>query len=322
MGKTYDAPCEDAAGRWTGRRDMPNERHREYTVLSEDTEQTRGTLDADGGRYDANGKDALARIWDTVFGSRHAGTSARQDRMHSAIVFLVLLAIVTSIASLVAWLWNDHASYRADHILVPAATYTSDQATSVEAQLQDMGFVDITEGQKGVTAYGTKTMCDAWRSSFWDRNVSDAVADIGTASSASSAASHMANGIISMDHSDDWTTVTIKTLTSDPSVSVIGYMLETDTVASDAIDAAANWCAVLHDGQKLHVSFIGQDGSEYLATDTDTAHDIIAQLQGQDADESESDAEGSTDGNAMTANGNTDSTTLTDTDGNAKTSGQ
>lgn len=301
---------------------MPKGKHREYITPSEDAERTRGTLDADGERYDANSKDVLARVWDTVFGSRRAGTNARQDRMHSAIVFLVLLAIVTSIASLGAWLWNDHASYRADHILVPAATYTSDQAASVETQLQDMGFVDITEGQKGVTAYGTKTMCDAWRSSFWDRNVSDAVADIGTESSVTSAASHMANGIISMDHSDDWTTVTIKTLTSDPSVSVIGYMLETDTVASDAIDAAANWCAVLHDGQKLHVSFIGQDGSEYLATDTDTAHDIIAQLQGQDADESESDAEGSTDGNAMTTNGNTDSTATTDTGKNAKTSGQ
>lgn len=303
---------------------MPKGKRREYITPSEDAERTRGTLDADDERYDANGKDALARIWDTVFSSRHAGTNARQDRMHSAIVFLVLLAIVTSIASLGAWLWNDYASYRADHILVPAATYTSDQVTSVETQIQDMGFVDITEGQTGVTAYGTKTMCDAWRASFWDRNVSDAVADIGTASSVSSAASHMTNGIISMNHSDDWTTVTIKTLTSDPSVSVIGYMLETDTVASDAIDAAANWCAVLHDGQKLHVSFIGQDGSEYLATDTDTAHDIIAQLQGQDTDanDSTSNVEGSTDESTMTTNGNTNSAALTDTDGNAKTSGQ
>lgn len=303
---------------------MPKGKRREYTTPSEDAERTRGTLDADGERYDANSKDVLARVWDTVFGSRHAGTSTRQDRMHSAIVFLVLLAIVTSIASLGAWLWNDYASYRADHILVPAATYTSDQATSAEAQLQDMGFVDITEGQKGVTAYGTKAMCDTWRASFWDRNVSDAVADIGTASSASSAASHMANGIISMDHSDDWTTVTIKTLTSDPSVSVIGYMLETDTAVSDAIDAAANWCAVLHDGRKLHVSFIGQDGSEYLATDTDTAHDIIAQLQGHDADANDNtgNAEGSADGRAMNANGNTDGTVPTDTDGNARTSGQ
>lgn len=239
--------------------------------------------------YDPDGKDALARIWDTVFGDRHAGTSETQDRAHSAIVFLVMLALVTGIASLGTWLWNDHAAYREDHILVPAATYASDQAESVEDQLQGMGFVDLSAGKSGITAYGTKAMCDAWRSSFWDRNVSDAVSDMDATPSATSASSHMASGIISMRHSDDWKTVTIATLTDNASVSVIGYMLESDDAASGAIDAAANWCAILHDGRKLHVSFVRQDGSEYLAVDTDTAHDIIAQLQEKEGNDNEGD---------------------------------
>ena len=300
---------------------MPTGKCREGTTPSGDTEQARGRQDADDAAYNPSDKDALARVWDTALGSRHAGTSERQDRTHSAIVFLILLTLVASIASLGAWLWHDHAAYREDHILVPAATYTSDQVTSVETQLQDMGFVDITEGDTGVTAYGTTAMCDAWRSSFWDRNVSDAVTDFGTTSSAMSAASHMANGIIGMSHSDDWTTVTVTTLTNDPSVSVIGYMLESDTTASDAIDAAANWCAVLHDGQRLHVSFVGQDGNEYLAIDTDTAHDIIVQLQGQETSDSDGDAANSNDGNATAKGGDTGDDHAADAAGNAGTNG-
>ena len=100
--------------------------------------------------YDPNGKDALAHIWDTVFGDRHAGTNETQDRAHSAIVFLVTLALITSIASLGAWLWHDHASYREDHILVPAATYADDQTESVEGQLKDMGFVYSISNVLGV----------------------------------------------------------------------------------------------------------------------------------------------------------------------------
>ena len=228
---------------------------------------------------DNGDKDALARVWDAIAGERHAGRDERQDRMHSAIVFIVMLALATSIATLGAWLWHDHASYREDHVFVPAATYTSDQVDEVERQLEGMGFVDLSAGDTGVTAYGTHEMCDAWRSSFWDRNVSDAI----TAASMSSDtfATHMSSGVTGMRHSDDWTRLTISTLTSDPSVSVIGYMIESDQKLSDAIDAAANWCAVLHDGQRIGVSFVGQDGSEYLALDTDTASDIIVQLQQQ-----------------------------------------
>jgi hypothetical protein len=246
--------------------------------------------------YDLNGKDALARIWDTVFGDRHAGTNETQDRAHSAIVFLVTLALITGIASLGAWLWHDHASYREDHILVPAATYADDQTESVEGQLKDMGFVDIATGDAGITAYGTKSMCDTWRSSFWDRNVADAVASMSD-TAATTSANHMASGIVRMSHDDDWKTVTITTLTSSPSVSVIGYMLESDDVASAAIDAAANWCAILHDGRRLHVSFVEQDGSEYLSIDTDTTRDIIAQLQGKE----DNGGKGSTKGDANAA---------------------
>lgn len=322
--RTHDAIREGTKGmhnRQAGET-MPTGKRREGMTPSGDAEQARGRQDAGDAAYDQGDKDALARVWDTVLGSRHAGTSERQDRAHSTIVFLVLLALVTSIASLSVWLWHDHASYREDHILVPAATYASDQVTSVETQLQDMGFVDIAEGDTGVTAYGTKAMCDAWRSSFWDRNVSDAVTDLGTTSSVASAASHMANGIIGMSHSDDWTTVTIKTLTSDPSVSVIGYMLESDTTASDAIDAAANWCAVLHDGQRLHVSFVGQDGNEYLAIDTDTAHDIIAKLQGQEAGDSEGNVADGSDKDATAEGGDTGDDHAADATGNAGTNGQ
>lgn len=256
---------------------MPTGRHNGTDAVQAHSKQDDGVT-----AYDARDKDALARVWDTIVSSGHAGRSETQDRVHSAIVFVVIIAIVTSIAVLGAWLVHDYTSYRDDHIFVPATTYGSDQAASVESQLSGMGFVDMSEDDDGITAYGTHEMCDAWRSSYWDRNVSNAVADIGTSSlSGTMSATHMASGIMDMRHSDDWTTVTITTLTTDPSVSVIGYMIESDTSMADAIDAAANWCAVLHDGQRLHVSFAGKDGGEYLAIDTDTATDIIAQLQEQ-----------------------------------------
>lgn len=240
----------------------------------------------------AEDKDIFARIWDSIFGKHKQAASnatsnqqespkdyekqAQKDHAHSVIVFMIIFLIAAGIIIFSGWLINDSAAYTQDHIFVPAATYDTDQSSTVITQLTDMGFRNITEQDSGITAYGTQDMCNNWESSFWDTNISDNISVMDSSSTL------VYNGIISMTHDDDWTTLTIQTITNDSSTSTLGYIVSNSSSISEAITASAEWCAVLHDGQSLHISFTDQNNEEYWSCDASSKADIIRKLQERD----------------------------------------
>lgn len=222
-------------------------------------------------------KPLLVRMYDAIAPSRHGGYTEEQDHRHSVVSFMVSFVIVVTVATSVCLLVRNYQSYRADHILVPAVTFTNDQAGDVMRSLADMGFVDViyVEG-KGVYAHGTKGMCDEWRSSFREKNVDDAMSKVGK--------SFVASGIVGSSVSDDGKALTISTLTADRSVDVIGYIVTSDREVKAMVDGLAEWCAVLNDGDALHVSFVDSDGKEYLSIDATSSSNLVSQMQSKDDD--------------------------------------
>lgn len=236
-------------------------------------------------------KPLLVRMYDAIIPSRHGGYTDEQDYRHSAVSFMVVFAIIVTIVTSICLLINNHQAYRVDHVLVPAVTFTSDQASDVTQSLTDTGFVDVSYVKdKGVYAYGTKEMCDEWRASFKEKNVDDAMSKMDE--------SFIASGIVGMSLSDDSKTLTIKTLTTDSSVDVIGYIVTGDSDVKAIIDGLAEWCAVLDDGNALHVSFTDSDGNEYFAIDATSTSNLVSQMQSK-SDDSDND-------NSATDNSNED----------------
>lgn len=251
----------------------------------------------------------LNRVYDEIFPPKpnHEYTED-QDYHHATIVFVIVFALVVAAVVSIWVVVANHMSYRSDHIFIPASTFTTDQVKSIGNDLDGQGFVDVSyESGLGIRAYGTPTMCDEWRSSFYEKNVSDAIAKID--------GSLVSYGIIWMQPSDGYDTLTIQTVTNDPSVEVIGYMTVTNETVKEIIDGVAAWCAVLHDGQKLHISFVNQDGNEYLSEDVSNASMIVFMLEDDDRASSNGDASNANEetGNII-KNGNTNVTT-NDTDG-------
>lgn len=253
-------------------------------------------------------KDAFARIWDGMFG-RHddatdgtgnSGGESVRDRMHSAIVFVVIIAIAAAIIGCGWYIGNDYVTRHEAHVFVPSTTYTSDQASEVKSQLKSMGFRDPKQYSNGIAAYGTKSMCKKWRDSFWQTNVRDNVSVIDDKQSTEL----LGVGIYTMSHDDGWRNLTIKTLTSDSSTSVLGYVVSQSQTVSKAIDAAAQWCSVLHDGRKIHVSFQDRDGKEYWSTDADSENAIVVALQKRDKKAKKSSNENANEGKSGKADTN------------------
>lgn len=255
--------------------------------------------DAENNKPSHKKKPLLVRMYDTIIPSRHGGYTEEQDYRHSAISFVVVFTLVVTIITSVCLLINNHNSYRTDHILVPAVTFTSDQASDVTQSLIDTGFVDVSYVKdKGVYAYGTKEMCDEWRASFKEKNVDDAMSKMDE--------SFIASGIVGMSVSDDSKTFTIKTLTTDSSVDVIGYIVTGNSDVKAIIDGLAEWCAVLNDGNALHVSFTDSDGNEYFSIDATSASNLVSQMQSK-SDDSDNDS-----GNTNSSNDSSDGDSTSD----------
>lgn len=219
-------------------------------------------------------KNFLARVYDAFLPSKH-GYTKEQDYRHSAITFFILFTLVAIGVISVAYIVSNHMEMREDSVFVPSTTFTSDQMQTVISELEAQGFVDGMSMEHGVKAYGTHDMCQQWRDSFYEKNIREPIEN-------ADESSLLSYGVIGMTQNDEYENLTIQTLTDDTSVSVLGYITNTSTDVKEAIDAYAKWCAVLHDGQKLHVSFTNQNGDEYYSTDVSSASEIVSQLEGAD----------------------------------------
>lgn len=250
-----------------------------------DAEERRKRAD-DAERERRRKKPLFAGLWDAMNPKRADSYTFEQDLRHSALMFCLLMLLVCIIGWTGWTAWGHYSKMHEAKILVPAASFTSDQADSVKKDLTDQGFTDVSyvEGT-GVYAYGSTSMVDQYRESFKEKVFQKALDGVKL--------SYIEYGILKLELSDDDTSLKITTLTDSKDSGVISYMTQNNGVQT-IIDSAAQWCAMNGDGKKLHVSFVTVDDSgtehEYLSDDVESASRLVSNLEKAESDSAGEDA--------------------------------
>lgn len=225
-------------------------------------------------------KPLFAGLWDAMNPKRADSYTFEQDMRHSALMFCLIMLLVC-IVGWTGWAaWGHYSMMHEAKLLVPAASFTSDQADSVKKDLTDQGFTDVSyvEGT-GVYAYGSSSMVTQYKDSFKEKVFQKALDGVKS--------SYIEYGILKLELSEDDTSLKVTTLTDSKESGVISYMIQNNGVQT-IIDSAAQWCAMNGDGKKLHVSFVtvDDDGNEheYLSDDVESASRLVSNLEKAESD--------------------------------------
>ena len=254
-------------------------------------------------REDVYTKPIFARLYDKM---NPGDYTIRQDFYHSLFLFIIFVLIVCSIFAISLGITMKENSKREAELTIPSASFVSGQENNIYELLNEYGFVDTQINSNGdIIAYGTQEMVEAYKDSYYKKNVDDIIYLI-------ESNDFTEYGIEDIDISDDYKTLTISTyLYATNDLDLLKSILTDDI--SDMIRILFIWCGMVNNGEPMTTEFVnvfdttdGTKGTTYYTTQRSSAGGIIGDIETQIREQSNNAEDDTNSENAESDNSDSD----------------